>query len=142
MIDSVGFHDPQQSNSESWVKYLEKIQMPDGMNLQTDGFGCIILPIMVPKHKRIEEQTIQMLFEVLFLMNIANKRFLDSIIKNMNEGGTLPKVPTFVIVFNNLDKYATEIDSESSDESPINWFEDIKNTMREFLARKIEEYIY
>ena len=94
------------------MKYLEKIHKPDGINLQRDGFGCIILPIMVPKDKRIGDKTIQMLFEVLFLMNIANKRFLDSFIKKISEGATLPKVPTFVIVFNNLDRYFTEVDSD------------------------------
>ena len=64
-------------------------------------------------------------------------------IKSLKEKDFTVKFPTIIIVFNNLDRFSAEVDSDDDEKTtPESWLKQIRNITREFLARKIEEYIH
>ena len=95
-VDSPGFFDPQNLNSELWQKYILILQ--DDIRktkILKNGVAAIIVPIMVPNHKRVDSMTIDVIFEILLAFNLVNPQFL----KKAEKGEVAPKI---IIVLNNF----------------------------------------
>ena len=147
-VDSPGFFDPQNLNSELWQKYILILQ--DDIRktkILKNGVAAIIVPIMVPNHKRVDSMTIDVIFEILLAFNLVNPQFL----KKAEKGEVAPKI---IIVLNNFSlvekskksKEEKEVMSSDTSDEPSSqpqkvWFKEIQQTIRSHLAHKICEYI-
>ena len=76
IIDSPGLADPTRTQIELWTQFVnEMFGEEKEIELQKDGITCIIIPVMIPIHGRVEEQTIQAIVEALSLLTVLNPSF-------------------------------------------------------------------
>ena len=103
--------------------------------MKTEGLQVIIVTIMIPNHKRVEDETIQILYELFTLFTLANPNFLKDV--ENDQFGQLPKI---VILFNNFE---IEMDKPEDSDGMTQeaWFNEIRDTIRELIAFKIVKNI-
>ena len=75
LIDTPGLADPQTNQYKLWNNLVDKIHVNEEINLDRDGIGCIIVPIMVPVSCRVELASIDCLYQVLLLLTVIYPNF-------------------------------------------------------------------
>jgi hypothetical protein len=66
------------------------------IKLHEVGLTSIVIPVMVPKSKRIEAEAIQIIYETLLAFSLIHPKFM--------EGGSSQKFPKIFIVKNGYDR--------------------------------------
>ena len=75
------------------------------IGLDKEGISAIIVPIMVPKSKRVEDNSIQMIFEMMMAFSLIDV--------DLDSTKTRPKV---IIILNNFSTETAKDDSSDSDD--------------------------
>ena len=83
------------------MQTLDSLMSNPKADIDLNGIAAIIVPIMIPKSKRVEEQTIRFLYELLLALSIVHPDF-----------GWCAEKPKIIIVFNDLSN-----DEDSSDDN-------------------------
>lgn len=104
--------------------------------MKTEGIQVIIVTIMIPNHKRVEDETIQILYELFTLLTLSNPQFLKDV-ENNQFVGQLPKI---IVLFNNFE-LDRDLPEDSDGHTQETWFNDIRDTIREYIAFKIVKNI-
>ena len=73
LIDTQGFNDPTNEQNILWEKLSSDMTSTnDIVTKRSNGLSAVVVPIMVPLSKRVEDQSVQIVFEMLMNFSIFN----------------------------------------------------------------------